>query len=266
MRVAVLGSGSRGNAIALTADDDTLLIDAGFSLKELTRRAGEIGLDLGGVRAVLLTHEHGDHTRGAGALARRVGCPIVASAGTLAAVRPRIGTVEVSVVDHHRERPVGPFRVTAGRTSHDAAEPMAFSVRRPGTNQRVAVAYDVGTPTTGLRYLLRNATCLVLEANHDDVLLRTSNYPASVRARIAGPGGHLSNRAAGELLAEVCHAELSTVVLAHLSDRCNRADLARAAAEAALASQGFAGQLVVAEQDRPIGPIELRPPQSALEV
>jgi phosphoribosyl 1,2-cyclic phosphodiesterase len=266
MRVSVLGSGSRGNAIALSSETDTVLIDAGFSLKELSRRAVAVGLDLGGVRAVLLTHEHGDHSRGAGALARQVGCPVVASAGTLAALRPRLGTVEMGVLDHHREVAIGAFAVTAGRTSHDAAEPVAYSVGDPGTGQRVAVAYDVGTPTAGLRYLLRHATCLVLEANHDDVLLRTSGYPASVRARIAGPGGHLSNRAAGELLAEVCHAELGTVVLAHLSDRCNRADLARAAAEAALASRGFGGRLVVAEQDRPLGPIELRPPQLALGV
>ena len=127
----------------------------------------------------------------------------------------------------------GPFRVRACRTSHDAAEPLALVVDAPD-GASVGVAYDLGRPTSAVRYLLRGVTAVVLEANHDDVLLRTSGYPPSVQQRIAGAGGHLSNRAAAELLSEIHHDGLGVVVLAHLSQRCNGADEARATIEPAL--------------------------------
>jgi len=123
----------------------------------------------------------------------------------------------------------------------------------------IGVAYDFGRPTTATRYLLRDLTAIVLEANHDDVLLRTSGYPPVVQQRIAGSDGHLSNRAAAELLAELSHPGLGVVVLAHLSQRCNTAAEARGAVEPALHRAGFRGLLYVAEQDAPLPAIELRP-------
>jgi phosphoribosyl 1,2-cyclic phosphodiesterase len=149
---------------------------------------------------------------------------------------------------------VGPFRVTACSTSHDAAEPLAVAVRA-SDGVSVGVAYDLGRPTAAVRYLLKNLSAVVLEANHDEVLLRTSGYPPSVQQRIAGSGGHLSNRAAAELLAEIHHAGLGAVVLAHLSQRCNTAADAVAAVEPTLRRVGFAGALHVAAQDEPLGPI-----------
>jgi phosphoribosyl 1,2-cyclic phosphodiesterase len=162
---------------------------------------------------------------------------------------------------------LGPFRITACPTSHDAAEPLALVIDGPdGTS--VGVAYDLGRPTAAVRYLLRGLTAVVLEANHDDVLLRTSGYPPSVQQRIAGAGGHLSNRAAAELLGEIHHDGLGVVVLAHLSQRCNGADAARSAVEPALQRAGFRGELHVALQDRPLGPLTVAAPrrvQMALE-
>jgi hypothetical protein len=120
------------------------------------------------------------------------------------------------------------------------------------------VAYDLGRPTTGVRFLLHDLTALVLEANHDEVLLRTSDYPPSVRQRIAGSGGHLSNRAAAELLAELVHPGLEAIVLAHLSERCNSDAAARAAVEPALRSAGFAGTLHISLQADPLPPLPLQ--------
>ena len=140
-------------------------------------------------------------------------------------------------------------------TSHDAAEPLALAVRAAdGTS--VGVAYDLGRPTAAVRYLLRNLTALVLEANHDEVQLRTSDYPPVVQRRIAGSGGHLSNRAAAELLAELHHPGLAVVVLAHLSQRCNTAEDARATVAPALrrvglhrrAARGRAGRAAAADR------------------
>jgi phosphoribosyl 1,2-cyclic phosphodiesterase len=132
----------------------------------------------------------------------------------------------------------------------------------------VGVAYDLGRATAATRYLLRNLTALVLEANHDDLLLRTSSYPPVVQQRIAGSAGHLSNRAAAELVAELHHPGLSVVVLAHLSQECNTAADARGAVEPALKRAGFRGTLYVAEQDAPLPAIELKagPAQLALSL
>jgi phosphoribosyl 1,2-cyclic phosphodiesterase len=151
---------------------------------------------------------------------------------------------------------LGPFRVEACPTSHDAADPVAIVIRTSdGTG--VGLACDLGRPTAAVRYLLRNLTALVLEANHDEVQLRTSGYPPVVQHRIAGSGGHLSNRAAADLLLELHHPGLAVVVLAHLSQRCNSADDARATVAPALRRAGFVGTLHVARQDVPLPVIEV---------
>jgi phosphoribosyl 1,2-cyclic phosphodiesterase len=149
---------------------------------------------------------------------------------------------------------LGPFTLEACPTSHDAADPLAIVVR--GTDgASVGIAYDLGRPTLAVRYLLRNLSAIVLEANYDELQLRTSAYPAVVQRRIAGSAGHLSNRAAAQLLRELHHPGLSIVVLAHLSEQCNTAADARAAVAPALRRVGFAGVLHVADQDEPLPPI-----------
>ncbi|HEX5387618.1 MAG TPA: MBL fold metallo-hydrolase [Gemmatimonadales bacterium] len=257
-RLYVLGSGSRGNCCALECDGAVLLIDAGFSAREVERRARALGLVLGGVVGIALTHEHGDHACGAARLAERLSAPILTASGTWAQLGAAARRAMFRPLRFGEDVRAGPFAVTACATSHDAAEPVAVVVTAID-GARVGVAYDLGRPTAAVRYLLRELTALVLEANHDEVLLRTSGYPASVRQRIVGSGGHLSNRACAELIEELCHPGLAAVVLAHLSQRCNRADVARAEVEPALARAGYRGALYVAAQDEPLGPIALEP-------
>jgi phosphoribosyl 1,2-cyclic phosphodiesterase len=256
MRLYVLGSGSRGNCCAVEAEDTVLLLDAGFSAREIERRAETAGLDLRRVAGIALTHEHGDHACGAPRLAQRLGVPVLTAPGTWERLLPDMGTTTHRAVGLRTAIELGPFRVEACPTSHDAADPVALAVRVvDGT--AVGVAYDLGRPTAAVRYLLQNLTALVLEANHDEVRLRTSGYPPVVQRRIAGSGGHLSNRAAAELLSELHHPGLSVVVLAHLSQRCNSADDARAAVAPALRRVGFGGSLHVAAQDVPLPVIEV---------
>jgi phosphoribosyl 1,2-cyclic phosphodiesterase len=152
----------------------------------------------------------------------------------------------------------GAFHIEACLISHDAAEPVAISIRT-AEGHRIGIAYDFGRPTTAVRFLLRDSHALILEANHDEIRLRTSGYPPVVQQRIAGSAGHLSNRAAAELLMELVHPGLSTVVLAHLSERCNTAEEARAEIWPALLAAEFAGDLHIALQDLPSGPITLDP-------
>lgn len=257
----VLGSGSRGNCCAVAYDGAVLLIDAGFSVREIERRAERVGLALEGLVGVALTHEHGDHASGASRLARRYGAPVVTAPGTWECLGDDCDGLAYMGLSAAAPIEVGPFRVTGCPTSHDAAEPFAIAVHAGEVS--VGVAYDLGRPTAAVRYLLRELTAVVLEANHDEILLRTSGYPPSVQQRIAGSGGHLSNRAAAELLAELHHPGLGAVVLAHVSQRCNSADAARAAVEPPLRRAGFRGSLHVAPQDEPLAPIPVSAPSGA---
>jgi len=264
-RLVVLGSGSKGNALAITAGDSTLLVDAGFSAREILRRALEAGVPLDAVAGIALTHEHGDHASGALLLARQLKVPILSSPGTWERLRGRAGSIRHIPLAMTSTALAGPFRIDAAQTSHDAAEPMALAVHS-GADVSIGIAYDLGRPTAAVRYLLRGRTALVLEANHDDVLLRTSGYPPVVQQRIAGAGGHLSNRAAAELLSEVVHPQLAVVVLAHLSERCNTEQHARDTVAPALAAAGFGGELHVARQGGATGPFTLAveaPPRPA---
>lgn len=252
-----LGSGSAGNAFAIATGNEALLVDAGFSAREITRRAMVAGLDLSRLVGIVLTHEHGDHTAGVARLAQTLGIPVLASTGTwdrLRAKMPTVAFVPLAIMGGIRH---GSFHVEACPTSHDAAEPVALSIRT-ATGHRIAIAYDLGRPTTAVRYLLRESHAIVLEANHDDVLLRTSDYPPVVQERIAGSSGHLSNRAAAELLGEVSHPGLAVVVLAHLSARCNTPEEATAAVAPVLALAGNGTQLFVAPQHEALEPIALR--------
>jgi phosphoribosyl 1,2-cyclic phosphodiesterase len=255
--ITVLGSGSRGNAIALVSEGRVLLVEAGFSSKEIRRRAEAAGVDLGALCGIALTHEHHDHARGALRLAAQHGVPILASPGTWAALRDGgsgpSGDRFVPVRSGERAE-CGPFTVAGCGILHDAVEPLALTVTA-GDGTTVGIAFDFGRPTQALRFHFRRLHAVIMESNYDEVMLRTSGYPVSVQHRIAGSGGHLSNRATAQLLGELCQPSLGAVVLAHLSQQCNAPEVARRAVEPVLRSRGFRGELHVAEQDRPLARI-----------
>jgi phosphoribosyl 1,2-cyclic phosphodiesterase len=255
----VLGSGSRGNCVAVESGGLAVLVDAGFSPGEIERRAAACGLALERVAGLVLTHEHGDHACGAARLARRLRVPVLTTVGTWGALAPRLRGAEHRPLGLCAAADLGPLRIEACPTSHDAAEPLAVVVRG-ADGASVGVAYDLGRPTAAVRFLLREVTALVLEANHDEVQLRTSGYPPVVRRRIAGAGGHLSNRGAAELLAELHHPGLGLIVLAHLSQQCNSAADARAAVAPALRRARYRGALHVARQEEPLPALRVAAP------
>jgi phosphoribosyl 1,2-cyclic phosphodiesterase len=259
MRLVVLGSGSKGNAFALEWDGALLLIDAGFSAREVERRLERSGIAPAILVGIAITHEHGDHAMGATRLAARHGVPLVSSLGTWRALIAGGERCDFLPVGMAATATVGPFTISACPTSHDAAEPIAIGVVTSG-GISLAAAYDLGRPTQAVRWFLRERHCLILEANHDEALLRTSGYPVSVQQRIAGPGGHLSNFDAGRLLADVHHHALRTIVLAHLSQRCNTAEAVDRTIRAALESCHFTGELILALQDGPMPAVTVTGP------
>lgn len=252
MKVTVLGSGSRGNAIAFAHGNATILVDVGFGSRTLCQRARGADVDLTRLQAIVLTHEHGDHARGVAGIARRHPCVILGSRGTLDVLRVELDSLPTRVLDSERPARIGPFTVTACRIDHDAAEPLCVAVEEVQSGMKVGIAYDLGRPTPRVRRLLRDCTCLILEANHDADLLRVAPYPASVRSRIAGARGHMSNHATANLVARLCNARLRTVVLAHLSDRCNHPEVALRAVRHALDARGYRGRVLVASQKDPL--------------
>lgn len=258
MRVLVLGSGSRGNSILIEGADTRLLIDAGFSARELERRLRAVRVKPERLSAILVTHEHRDHSIGMGSFARRHRLPLYLTESTRRACADLLdGGERIHLYRPSRTLVIGALRVDPFLTAHDALDPVAVSVTEVRTGYRVGLATDLGTPTAGVVHALRGCHVLMLEANHDETMLRESPYPWSVKARIGGPHGHLSNRAAARLATELHHPSLGAVILAHLSQECNTPDLAYREVGQALAAVGYRGLLVVARQEAPLEPIDV---------
>lgn len=234
------------------AGNTRVLVDAGFSARDLARRLEILGVACEDVDGIVITHDHGDHTKGMGVFARRHGTPLHMTEATRRACAKLLRGGE-TVVPYRAGRTfhVGDVRVEPFITVHDAADPVGVALVDECTGLRLGVATDLGRPTAQIRHALEGCDLLILEANHDEVLLHTSAYPVSVKRRIASSHGHLSNQAAARFARELLHSRLAGIVLAHLSDRCNRPDLALAVVREALEQAGWNGYLAVAEQDRP---------------
>ncbi len=258
MKIGMLGSGSQGNATLVECGDTRVLVDAGFSGRSLKERLGRLGRSPEEIDAIVITHDHGDHTRGAGVFARRHETKVYITPGTLKACRDTFrGCERVSEYRPGRAFAIGDVRVEPFLTAHDAADPVGVVLVDRHTDARVGVATDLGRPTAQVRHALAGCDFLVLEANHDDVLLRTGPYPRSVIRRISSSHGHLSNRAAARFAVELLHPRLAGVLLAHLSVECNRRELARDVVGGALRRAGYRGYLEVADQDRPTELLDL---------
>lgn len=252
MKVAVLGSGSSGNATLVRAGNTHVLVDAGFSGRDLERRLTVLGVDPGEIQAIVISHDHGDHTRGMGVFARKHATPLYMTEPTRDACAKLLrGEEEVRLYRPGRPFAVGDVRVEPFITIHDAADPVGLAVVDECTGLRMGVATDLGRPTVQIRHALSRCDLLVLEANHDEVLLATGPYPWSVKRRIASSHGHLSNQAAAQFVLELLHPRLAGVVLAHLSNECNRPELALKVVGTALKKAGWTGHLEVASQREP---------------
>jgi phosphoribosyl 1,2-cyclic phosphodiesterase len=238
MKVCVLGSGSAGNSIYISCDNFSFLIDAGLSRRELQKRLQSVGSSLDDIRAIVVSHEHSDHTRGLTILSRSYGIPVYLNRATASAlIEMGMGLQEMEIFKTGEAFLLGPLEVRPFSVLHDATDPVGFVVS--GRNVRVGIATDLGKPSESVRSMLSGCRAIVVEANHDPVLLENHPRPVSLKRRILGVMGHLSNQMAGELLGEVASETLSDVFLAHLSRDCNRPELALSMAEKAIRASGF---------------------------
>lgn len=257
LRIGVLGSGSGGNAVVIESGSDRLLIDAGFSCRELVRRMKRLDFDPATLGGVVLTHEHVDHCRGADRFARKFRLPVYATEGTLAGIGLR-EEVARSAVMLFSGQPceVSGFLVEPFLLPHDAREPVGLVIE-DSRGRRVGLVADLGCRTSLAWGRLKDLDVLLLETNHDLDMLRNGPYPWSLKQRIAGRHGHLSNRDAADGLPELMDDRLRWVVLYHLSETNNLPALAAAAIGEVLDRETCRARLAVAEQDHPIPWLEV---------
>lgn len=256
MRIALLASGSSGNSLLVQSGSTSVLVDAGISARRLSQAARAAGTDLRALSAVLVTHGHSDHVSGLAALPRTSTAPVYATRGTLREI-DRFLTAGLPAVTVVAGRPfdVGELVVSPFDVSHDAAEPVGFSIS-DGTH-RVAVATDLGTVSDEIRGHLATADCVVLECNHDERMLLDGPYPWHLKERILADTGHLSNAAASREIERLGSGPLSALVLAHLSRRNNTPDLAFEAATDALERVGRPDvEVLVGDQFEVVGPVD----------
>ena len=250
MRVCLVASGSKGNAVFVESGDTRLLIDAGLAARELIERLAAVGVDAATLNAVLVTHEHGDHVRGVGTIARRLKIPVIASYPTARVIAPLLKKCEVIEFEAghsfaFRDLLIDPFPVT-----HDTVDPVGYLIGgREGT---VGIATDFGVATRLVQEKLKRCRSLVLEFNHDEEMLLNGPYPWHLKQRIKSRHGHLSNSDSRALLAELLHDGLEGLFLAHLSEVNNHPDVAEREARAVLdAATCCAPRLAVGNQYQP---------------
>lgn len=253
MRFASLGSGSAGNALVVEAGRGAsvtrVLLDCGFSAREIERRLARLGLDFDALDAILITHEHSDHVGSALTLARRWSLPLYASWGTARAVSADEEALDLRVLSSDAAVMIGELAVRPYTVPHDAREPLQF-VLSDGAS-RLGVLTDAGEATAHIGAALAGCDALVLECNHDRRMLAQGRYPAALKARIGGSLGHLNNDAAAGLLASLDYSRLRYLIAAHLSQHNNTPELARAALANVLGNAPV--EIEVASQDEGFG-------------
>lgn len=225
MRFASLGSGSEGNALLVSTKHTQLLLDCGFGLKDTVARLARLGVNPEQLSGVVVTHEHGDHIAGVARLARKYKLPVWLSYGTLRS-QPKAfaGIAELHEIDAHQLFFIGDMEIQGYPVPHDAAEPVQF-VFGDGA-KRLGVLTDAGCSTPHIESMLSGCQALVLECNHDSAMLMQGDYPYSLKQRVAGRQGHLSNSESAALLARLDVSRLQHLIAAHLSLSNNTPELA----------------------------------------
>lgn len=225
MRFTSLGSGSKGNATLIQAGATTVLVDCGFGLKEAEARLLARGVDPAQLAAIMVTHEHGDHLRGAPMLSRKHGIPVYATPGTARSFKTPVPLFEP--INVHRRFRIGDVEIQPVTVPHDAREPVQFVFEYQ--EYCMGVLTDLGSITPLVTRSYQRCQALLLECNHDPDMLANGPYPASLKRRVGGDWGHLSNQQAAQLLSSIELSGLQHLMISHISEHNNHPELAMAA-------------------------------------
>jgi phosphoribosyl 1,2-cyclic phosphodiesterase len=252
VKFCVLASGSSGNAALVATEKTRILVDAGLSMREIAKRLSAIGEDLSRIDAILVTHEHTDHASGVPVLARSRNVRAVIYMTRLTAPSIDWGEtrrVRLETFQAGASFPVGDIEVQSFSLPHDARDPVGFRFEAQGV--RIGIATDLGYIPESVKYHLRRAEVLLLEANHDLDMLKVGPYPWSVKQRVMSRVGHLSNMVMRDYLLDGLDSSTAHLVLGHISEQNNHPEIVRVMASEALEQRGIGTRLALAEQDRP---------------
>lgn len=262
MKFCALASGSSGNCIYVGHEDTHLLVDAGISGKRIEEGLRTAHVEPSSISAILITHDHSDHTQGAAVFSKKYGVPIYATAGTLEYI---VKTARCApeqqlcrTVRADEELTIGSISVRPFAISHDAIDPVSYCLKAGG--KKLGMATDLGKYDSYIIDSLSGSDALYIESNHDVNMLMLGSYPYCLKVRIASDKGHLSNEACGELVRQLRTERLKNVVLAHLSKDNNFGELAYETVRLALEDDDrfdFLPELIVAKRSEPTGMITL---------
>lgn len=243
LRFCSLGSGSRGNGTLVSSEGSCVLIDCGFSVRDLQRRLSLAGVAIADIDAILVTHEHADHAQGVMRAARASGAAVLATAGTWRGMRvqPR---AEDRVIVAEEAFALAGLEVLPVTVPHDAREPVQFLFEL--RSRRLGVLTDLGHPSAHVLDRFRGCDGLLLEFNHDVDMLQAGSYPPALKRRVGGAFGHLANAQASALLAALQPERLQVVLAGHLSEQNNTRELAAAALATVMADHD--ARLALADQ------------------
>lgn len=240
LRFSVLASGSTGNSFYIESEKEKWLVDAGLSGKQMDRLFAEVNVNPEELSGILVTHEHSDHIKGLGVLARKYKLPVYANSKTWQAMEGSIGKLSTDQKFHFETATVktfGDLDIESFGVSHDAAEPMFFTFRSGG--KKVALVTDLGYVSERIKKTVEDADAYIFEANHDVEMLRMGRYPWNVKRRILGDSGHVSNEDCGLALVDCISNRTQAIYLAHLSLDNNMKDLARMSVGQVLKERGI---------------------------
>ncbi|KYG89840.1 MBL fold metallo-hydrolase [Metasolibacillus sp. FSL H7-0170] len=240
MRFSVLASGSTGNAIYVENDEHAFLVDVGLSGKKMEQLFAKIDRDMKKLSGILVTHEHSDHIKGLGVVARKYNVPIYANEKTWAAMDMSIGNIPTDLrfqFDMETMKSFGTLDIQSFAVSHDAADPMFYVFHEEG--RKLAVMTDTGYVSDRMKGHIRGADAFVFESNHDIGMLQMGRYPWSIKRRILSDVGHVSNEDAAVAMSEVVFEKPTQIYLSHLSKDNNMKDLARMSVSQTLQSCGI---------------------------
>lgn len=247
MRFACLGSGSRGNATLIEHRKTCIMVDCGFSTREVERRLLRLHKGADEISAILVTHEHADHLQGVARLARKYAIPVWMTSGTQAALEGQVP--ELYTLNAHERFVLGDMEVNPFPVPHDAREPCQF-VFDSGTS-RFAILTDAGSVTTHMLDSIAGVDAMMLECNHDRQMLQAGRYPAWLKERVGGDYGHLNNEQAAQILCAMDSSRLKTLVASHLSSDNNSVSHVREALHTATACDPEWVQVAGQEQGSP---------------
>lgn len=250
MKISLLASGSKGNAVYVESGETRLLIDAGLSGVEIIKRLNKIGVDERSLHAILISHDHSDHVRGAGTLARKLKIPLLASYPTRLACESLLKKTENIEFESGSQFTFRDLLIDPFPTTHDSADPVGFTIE--SSEGRIGFATDFGIVTRLVAEKLKSCNLLVLEANHDEEMLLNGPYPWHLKQRIRSRHGHISNNESMTLLKELLHDRLEGVLLAHLSEVNNSPELPLNEANRVLSGQNLCSpRLEIGNQYQP---------------